>query len=242
VRICLTPRRNLIILRKGSFTAAVKRALLQLPVKKFKELRWKISQNPEDNGTSIGLSEEESEPGIVDAMLVRIRWKILNAALSEVDAARLSIDEKKEVDEHEVPSLDKFLVNHVSKLEKEVEEAKKNRGGRVGEKKEVDKQEVPSLDKFLVKHVSKLEKEVEEAKKNHGSAVGENQVSGSDPAMDSVPGLGSILVKRMSKLEKEVCEAKRNSCTSISIPLSEKDLNMYDNKDVSRDTLVKKKK
>ncbi|KAF3333868.1 hypothetical protein FCM35_KLT01559 [Carex littledalei] len=210
--------------------AAVKRALLQITVKESKELLWKISQNPEDNEKGTSLSEVEFEPGMVDTMLVRLKGlkedeiaslaeivatRGLNAALSEVDAARLSIDERYKL------------------------------GTRFNEcdtrKKEVDVQAVPSLDKFLVKHMSKLEIEVEEAKKNRGSAVGKNRLLGSDTVVDSVPGLGSILIKRMSKLEREVYEAKRNSFTSTVNPLSEKDLNVYDNKEVSRNTLVKKR-
>jgi hypothetical protein len=209
--------------------AALKRALLQLPVEEFKELLWKIRQNPEENEMSTVLSDVESEPGIVDAMLVRFKGLKedeisslaeivatcgLNAALSAVDAASLRIDERY-------------------KLGLGFEECETK-------KKEVDLQAVPSLDKFLVKHVSKLERDVEEAKKNCGPAVGDNRVLGSYPVADSVPGLDSILVKRMSKLEKEVYEAKQNSCTSTSNPLSEKDLNVHDNK-VSRNTSVKKR-
>lgn len=210
--------------------AAVKRALLQLPVNEFKELLWKISQNPEDNETTTGLSEVESEPGMVDIMLVRLKGLKedeiaslaeivatcgLNAALSEVEAAGLNIDDRYKL------------------------------GTRFDQcdtgKKEVNVQAMPSLDKFLVKHVSKLEREVEEAKKKRGPGVVENRASCSDPIVDSVPGLGSILVKHMSKLEREVYEAKRNSRTSTSNPLSEKDINVHDSKEASHNTLVKKR-
>lgn len=92
-----------------------------------------------------------------------------------------------------VPSLDKFLVKHVSRLEREVQEAKSRSKNcqieghnevtlkknidsfnpvtqseeRIGLRKEsvsCTEQEIPSLDKLLVKHISRLEREVQEAK------------------------------------------------------------------------------
>ncbi|XP_056160693.1 uncharacterized protein LOC115692730 [Syzygium oleosum] len=72
-----------------------------------------------------------------------------------------------------VPDFGSMLIKHSSKLEKEIEEMKRNHGkeyeatlkvqnGVLGLAK--DASEVPSLDKVLVKHVSRLEREVEEAK------------------------------------------------------------------------------
>ncbi|XP_068655449.1 uncharacterized protein [Aristolochia californica] len=83
----------------------------------------------------------------------------------------------------ELPSLDKFLVKHVSRLEREVQEAKNARqSNQVEETAENTKVSdnlvlaassnaaslsdfVPDLGSFLVKHKSRLEKEIEEAKK-----------------------------------------------------------------------------
>ncbi|KAL3722291.1 hypothetical protein ACJRO7_034639 [Eucalyptus globulus] len=72
-----------------------------------------------------------------------------------------------------VPDFGSMLIKHSSKLEKEIEEMKRNGGkeyeatlkgqnGVLGLAKDVS--EVPGLDKVLVKHVSRLEREVEEAK------------------------------------------------------------------------------
>ncbi|KAL9415280.1 hypothetical protein AB3S75_043544 [Citrus x aurantiifolia] len=114
---------------------------------------------------------------------------------------------KKDVPE--IPSLDKFLVKHVSRFEREVQEAKsrknddsigeakKNSGNvesipkkpeagampnEAANHKEVDAPEVPSLDKFLVKHVSRLEREVQEAKsRKNADSIGEaNKNSGNN--------------------------------------------------------------
>ncbi|XP_027114341.1 uncharacterized protein [Coffea arabica] len=71
-----------------------------------------------------------------------------------------------------VSDLGTILVKHSSKLQKEIEEARRNEKCSKMNTKKVDrfcpaKQEItelPSLDKFLVKHVSRLEKEVQEAK------------------------------------------------------------------------------
>ncbi|KAH9695232.1 Myosin-2 heavy chain-like protein [Citrus sinensis] len=116
----------------------------------------------------------------------------------------------KEVDASEVPSLDKFLVKRVSRLEREVQEAKSRRNNdSFGEAKKnsgnnfetisknseagampneaathrkVDAPEVPSLDKFLVKRVSRLEREVQEAKsRRYNDSIGEaNKNSGNN--------------------------------------------------------------
>ncbi|KAJ6315194.1 hypothetical protein OIU78_018642 [Salix suchowensis] len=70
--------------------------------------------------------------------------------------------------------LGSILIKHPSKLEKEVQEIRKNSGkmfdidgkelGRAPNFPRKYVPEVPSLDKILVKHVSRLEKEVQEAK------------------------------------------------------------------------------
>ncbi|XP_039064580.1 golgin subfamily A member 4-like [Hibiscus syriacus] len=100
----------------------------------------------------------------------------------DIQANEKSFDENSGVDPRKsdedisvevVPDLGRILVKHSSKLEKEIQEAKRNHGNtyeRRGvsnggtKQKKGDIVEVPSLDKFLVKHVSRLEREVEEAK------------------------------------------------------------------------------
>ncbi|KAJ8763568.1 hypothetical protein K2173_002451 [Erythroxylum novogranatense] len=83
----------------------------------------------------------------------------------------------------ELPSLEKSLVKHMSRLEREVQEAKNNKRNGSGEKNQANTDEIsnsifnlatktgsadpiPGLESILVKHTSKFEKEIEEAKKS----------------------------------------------------------------------------
>ncbi|KAL4348371.1 hypothetical protein GQ457_17G011630 [Hibiscus cannabinus] len=124
-----------------------------------------------------------------------------------------------------VPDLGSILVKHSSKLEKEIEEAKRNcgntyeRGG--ASQKKGDIVEIPSLDKFLVKHVSRLEREVAEAKSRRKNDLGEKgkeangEVSGKENInlnnevmrTESEDSLDKILVKPVSRLERERMQA-----------------------------------
>lgn len=124
--------------------------------------------------------------------------------------------------ETELPSLDKFLVKHMSKLEREVQEAKnskrngsvqgdlenkdKNDNGKVNS--EIEHDPLPDLGSILVKHSSKLEKEIEETKKNKGQNF---EVAQKKPVNEVIPDLGSILMKHSSKLEKEIQQIRENS-------------------------------
>ncbi|KAF8406229.1 hypothetical protein HHK36_008314 [Tetracentron sinense] len=129
----------------------------------------------------------------------------------------------------ELPSLDKFLVKHMSRLEKEVQEAKKTRekesregstknleGFEDGDKSATLSEGVLGLESILVKHSSKLEREIEEAKRKSGKAyestckkLGSKQV-GNHAKQETleVPSLDKYLVKHVSRLEREVQEAK----------------------------------
>lgn len=113
---------------------------------------------------------------------------------------------KRKQFEAELPSLDKFLVKRLTKLEREVLEAKNtNKNDKEIEEKEENVQnqcemkgmklersrthngvmrnmkqdvtDLPSLDKFLVTHVSKLEREVQEAKNRRNFAPAEGGVN-----------------------------------------------------------------
>lgn len=132
--------------------------------------------------------------------------------------------------ETELPSLDKFLVKRLTRLEREVQEAKNSRRNEAmegcGEKPDKpDDEKVCSvgnnvltckttdLGSILVKHKSKLEKEIEEARKNSGEMFGKNhKLANSDSnSSEVVPDFGSMLTrKHVSKLEKEIEETKRN--------------------------------
>ncbi|WOH04794.1 hypothetical protein DCAR_0624206 [Daucus carota subsp. sativus] len=128
--------------------------------------------------------------------------------------------------ETEIPSLDKFLVKRLTRLEREVQEAKNSKINKLGEEGYREEQEKPDHEKvcssgsiltadlgsILVKHKSKLEKEVEEAKKNSGKMFVKDPMiaKGSNNSSEVVPDLGSVLNKKhVSKLKKEIEEAKR---------------------------------
>ncbi|KAK9705347.1 hypothetical protein RND81_07G050000 [Saponaria officinalis] len=166
----------------------------------------------------------------------------LNAALSEIGSYDMAKDKievtsiehfmhgtarQKHV-EAELPSLDKFLVKKMTRLEKEVQEAKNARkaefkrdGDGKGDSsehvngnaddKEKDRDNIPDLGSVLVKHSSKLEKEIEEAKRNQNSSDvkhgGSRQLRQEDIAM---PSLDKLLVKHVTKLERAVQEAKNS--------------------------------
>lgn len=169
----------------------------------------------------------------------------LNAALAEIETnklgssahyrtsntgiesqRRLSCFQGKKQTEPELPSLDKFLVKHMTKLEREVLEARNNRKESfkegIGEnsvntsegKVNSNKSETSSdLGSVLLKHSSKFEKEIEEGKKKsvEDSRMGGNKsLKGDMVSSESIPDLGSILIKHSSKLEKEIEEARKN--------------------------------
>ncbi|KAF8404916.1 hypothetical protein HHK36_009811 [Tetracentron sinense] len=137
----------------------------------------------------------------------------------------------------ELPSLDKFLVKHVSRLEKEVQDARKTRENesRKGSGKNPEGLEyngmgssdnsvtssegVMDLSSVLVKQSSKLEREIEEAKRKSGKAyepkckkLGSMQdgclLDHAAQDIPEVPSLDKCLVKHVSRLEREVQEAK----------------------------------
>ncbi|KAI3958970.1 hypothetical protein MKX01_023646 [Papaver californicum] len=126
----------------------------------------------------------------------------------------------------EIPNLDKVLVKHMSRLEREVQEAKNTRKKKAKEGSE-DKTEgcqnradllnanatssnaVPELGSMFVKHVSKLEKSIHEAKKNSGIAFEYESKQLRNADSSDLPSLDKFLVKHVSRLEKEVQEAKK---------------------------------
>ncbi|KAK9941875.1 hypothetical protein M0R45_007568 [Rubus argutus] len=132
----------------------------------------------------------------------------------------------------ELPSLDKFLVKHMTRLEKEVQEAKKRRNESnegtvessdaiVNEKASSDKSKItsetiPGLESILLKHGSKFEKEIEKAKeisRGEFEMLQKNSLR-NKTSSEAIPGLETILTKHSSKLEKEVEEAKNFARTS----------------------------
>ncbi|KAJ7967552.1 Myosin-2 heavy chain-like protein [Quillaja saponaria] len=126
---------------------------------------------------------------------------------------------KKQV-ECDLPSLDKFLVKHMTKLEREVEAAKSSRknelevnGGNSDKSVNGTQSEtIPNFGSVLVKHHSKFEKDIEEAKKKavNDFEMGHKNFDNDITSSQAMPDLGSILIKHSSKLEKEIEVTKRN--------------------------------
>ncbi|XP_031127968.1 uncharacterized protein LOC116030024 isoform X2 [Ipomoea triloba] len=132
------------------------------------------------------------------------------------------------VDEASLPSLDKFLVKRLTRLEREVLEAKNAKRNLESEglEQRSDKYEderLPSgdstnssqnkldLESSLLKPSSKFEREIEEAKKCSEPLIGsKSKASNSNAISSDIPDLGSVLVKHSSKLEKEIEKAKKN--------------------------------
>ncbi|OVA17078.1 hypothetical protein BVC80_9047g30 [Macleaya cordata] len=164
----------------------------------------------------------------------------LNAVLVEVENSKLSDpatmkysnmesfkgqNMRKQVTT-ELPSLDKFLVKHMSRLEREVQEAKNTRKNEVeegsgenqkGSENRVDHlnsnptllDTVPGLGSILVKHASNLEKEIQKAKSKSGIAFeNEHEQLKNKKDVTELPSLDKFLVKHVSRLEREVQEAQ----------------------------------
>ncbi|KAK4437967.1 hypothetical protein Salat_0130800 [Sesamum alatum] len=139
----------------------------------------------------------------------------------------------------ELPSLDKFLVKRMTRLEREVLEAKNARKNEASDAADDEKRfsventssrtevklkedtVIPDLGSVLVKHSSKLEKEVEEARLNARSSEMDNkkfQRGGRTEQKDvaEVPSLDKYLVKRLTRLEREVQEARNRRNLELS--------------------------
>ncbi|KAG6530526.1 hypothetical protein ZIOFF_012765 [Zingiber officinale] len=133
----------------------------------------------------------------------------------------------------EVPSLDKFLVKHVSKLEQEVHEAKKNSASLEDQRmlgtlvnEDVKRKlfnhepvitEVPKNKKQIpIKHLHKTDKCMHGTEKQAWKAT-EVVRKGNKTKQQSeeLPGLDEIMVKRQSKLEKAKQSATQESADYV---------------------------
>ncbi|KAL8166554.1 hypothetical protein V2J09_008053 [Rumex salicifolius] len=155
---------------------------------------------------------------------------------SSMDCLTNELPETRQSDV-ELPSLDKCLIKHMTKLEREVQDARNARkndpkGGQenpvksnksnVTEVASSEAKHEPGLESILVKHSSKLEKEKAELKRKIGQIweldhkeqpgeEGQIRKGGHGQVkqkVDEVPSLDKFLVKRVSRLEREVQEAK----------------------------------
>ncbi|KAK6805614.1 hypothetical protein RDI58_003399 [Solanum bulbocastanum] len=192
--------------------------------------------------------EKFNMPNLVEMMLERLRCLQedelaslativatcgLNAALAEAknskvhvsgsaadDRSELSVGDETVKGAEELPNLDKFLVKRLTRLEREVLEAK-NARSEAGERSEQSQNESchkvinsgyhtnssHDLASILKKpSFSKFEKEIEEAKNNSETLV-RTKCKASDNSSE-VPSLDKFLVKRLTRFEREVLEAK----------------------------------
>ncbi|KAJ6906794.1 LOW QUALITY PROTEIN: hypothetical protein NC652_024256 [Populus alba x Populus x berolinensis] len=126
----------------------------------------------------------------------------------------VNIDGKK-TSSKSIPDLGSILMKHSSKLEKEIEEAKKHsrKSFEIISKKPVSDLTTSEGISDL-EHSSKLEKEVLEIRKNSGKTFDMDgkdlggAINGQRKDVPEVPSLDKFLVKHVSRLEKEVQEAK----------------------------------
>ncbi|KAJ9538018.1 hypothetical protein OSB04_030751 [Centaurea solstitialis] len=138
---------------------------------------------------------------------------------------------KKQQAHEELPGLDKFLVKRMTRLEREIQDAKNARTKETRDKLHSEEQNVssgmenlfdkdnknskdvqivPGLGSMLTKHTSKLEKEIEESKRKCGNEYEPRCKRNERLKQETkeIPSLGEVLVKRVSRLEREVQEAK----------------------------------
>jgi hypothetical protein len=243
--------------------AALKKAFVKLAnspdssnQEEFKELLWKISQNPDAIDTDVNSEAErqlgdynneetddfklntktfrtstipsdfntanlEQSSDLVNIMLARIK------ALHEDELASLAVIvatsglnaalQNDKGNYHEMKS-----VNYTAAGSHRSQSRRYSTAASFIDMqgpKEVSS-DLPSLDKFLVKHLSKLEREVKEAKEAGRKVASvkpvaqdiQSQLTGDNAnALESASDLGSILVKSVSRREKEILEAKKSN-------------------------------
>uniref|UniRef100_A0A0D9V4S1 Uncharacterized protein n=1 Tax=Leersia perrieri TaxID=77586 RepID=A0A0D9V4S1_9ORYZ len=162
-----------------------------------------------------GKYQETESVNNISAASKRSHSRRYSTAASFVDI----LEPRKEITS-ELPSLDKFLVKHLSKLEKEVEEARKaSRKASSGNScaqgaqsqttgRNLKSQDSASdLGNILVKRVSKLEKEILEAKKNSHIQLLEK----------SCKNVELHVKEDANKEESEFYKAQTESCNSNSM-------------------------
>ncbi|KAG6576926.1 hypothetical protein SDJN03_24500, partial [Cucurbita argyrosperma subsp. sororia] len=145
----------------------------------------------------------------------------LSAALAEVEsvsAGSSNLHNGRKQLKSELPSLDKFLVKHVTKLEREVLEAKNSRSNEAKElvSSVEDEKVVSNLETMLINPPSALENEVketeckgaEEFKTLSNKLQARKTFVSHKEVVSAVPSLDKYLVKHVSRFEKEVQEAR----------------------------------
>ncbi|ONK75875.1 uncharacterized protein A4U43_C03F21500 [Asparagus officinalis] len=245
--------------------AAIRRAFIQLAngphssnKEEFKDLLWKINQNPDNNEASLDFSETHSESELdadlsgddaVNIQDTEKKQKRSNCSQFDnghdkstaekfIELVTVMLDRLKGLEEDELASLATIVatcglnaalielehskdheLNGFSCTNKHGTGERRNSSvarfmdGYSNRKEPVT--EVPSLDKFLVKHVSRLEREVQEARNSRSQqTTGASEPINAEPkkftSSEHVSDFGSVLVKHVSKLEKEIQEARKS--------------------------------
>ncbi|KAG7594653.1 hypothetical protein ISN45_Aa01g033970 [Arabidopsis thaliana x Arabidopsis arenosa] len=211
--------RQLKVKRRQSFGKFSREKLLEMMLERLQGLQEDQLSSLASVVATCGLNEALAEVGSQRGQTTIIEPTVSDTR-SRRDSKFGSLTEGKTTrdgTETEIPSLDKYLVKHMTKLEREVHEAKRASKEVSDKNKKVPQgvasDPVPDLGSILVKHSSRLEKEIEEAKTNAGVNFGKYQKTSSrnKTPLDPIPDLESLLVKKhVSGLEKEVQETIKN--------------------------------
>ncbi|KAK4340174.1 hypothetical protein RND71_041636 [Anisodus tanguticus] len=169
-------------------------------------------------GLNAALAEAENSKPHISGSAADDRSEL---SVGDGEVKGYNLDGKTSRTAEELPSLDKFLVKRLTRLEREVLEAKnarneaEQRQDKSGDKvvhSEYDTNSGHDLASILKKPSSKFEKEIEEAKNNSQTLLKNKcKASYSNVLSSEVPDLGNVLVKHSSKLEKDIDEAKRRN-------------------------------
>ncbi|KAF8673888.1 hypothetical protein HU200_048335 [Digitaria exilis] len=258
-------------------SAAVKKAFVKLANspdsaerEEFKDLLWKINQNPDLEETDVNSDDKQQQLGDCgDESNMELNKGNLTVSSvpsdfnttkvkESIDLVKIMLERLKALHEDELASLAVIVATSGLNAALQSERGKYHETDPVdstgarslrsqsrrystavsfvdvqGPKEEVTS-ELPSLDKFLVKHLSKLEREVQDAREASRKATSIKSVaqecahsqvlSSIAKSAESTSDLSSILVKHVSKLEKEVLEAKKNTQSIHSLEGNYKDL------------------
>uniref|UniRef100_A0A1J3JNJ3 Uncharacterized protein n=1 Tax=Noccaea caerulescens TaxID=107243 RepID=A0A1J3JNJ3_NOCCA len=208
-------KRQLKVKRRQSFGKFSREKLVDMMLERLQGLQEDQLSSLASIVATCGLSEALAEVGNQRLQNTNIEPTVSDHG-NRRDSKFGSFNEGKPMsgNESQLPSLDKYLVKHMTKLEREVYEAKRASSKDVSDKERKEPQHVagdtvPDLGSILVKRSSRLEKEIEEAKKNAG--VNQKNSSRNKTPLDPIPDLESLLVKmHVSRLEKEVEETIRS--------------------------------
>ena len=190
-------------------------------------------------GLSAALAEVESGKLLHGAGSSAVQSSIsaLNLPRRMSSAGSSNLHNGRKQLQSELPSLDKFLVKHVTKLEREVLEAKNSRSNEAKElvSSVEDEKVVSNLETMLINPPSALENEVKETECKGGEEVktlsnklqARKTFVSHKEVVSAVPSLDKYLVKHVSRFEKEVQEARnRRRVEKKEVQEGKENLNM----------------